>query len=369
MKETEIKNIKYITIIATHNCNLNCSYCYEQHKSTEKMDVDLVKKIIQNELNIDDNFDLVAIDFFGGEPFLEFDSIINIIDFVKAQKHKKEFSFFAGTNGTILSEKYKQWLVDNKNIFSLALSLDGTKTMQDINRSNSFDLIDIDFFVNKFSNVTVKMTISQDTLEYLAEGVEFLHKSGFQFINCNLAMGVDWLNENNSFTLENELEKLINFYLENPLLAPCSLLNYNIQNIAYYSKKIAHKYCGAGTRMKIYDIDGKVYPCQYFMPLAIGEKSLATENIVFSDIIKSSDLDTMCQKCIVVDICPSCYGSNFAGTGNIYGRDPAFCKLSKIIIKANSYFKAKQWELGLLSLDEYQEQELLKGIMMIQEQL
>ena len=37
MKETEIKNIKYITIIATHNCNLNCSYCYEQHKSTEKM--------------------------------------------------------------------------------------------------------------------------------------------------------------------------------------------------------------------------------------------------------------------------------------------------------------------------------------------
>lgn len=112
-----------------------------------------------------------------------------------------------------------------------------------------------------------------------------------------------------------------------------------------------------------------MYPCQYFLPLTIGDRAKNPINIKFTDVIEIKDMDPKCQSCIAVNICPSCYGSNFQETGNIHKKDEYFCKLQKVIILANAYFKAKQWENGQLKLDEYSEQELLKGIIEIQTKL
>lgn len=93
------------------------------------------------------------------------------------------------------------------------------------------------------------------------------------------------------------------------------------------------------------------------------------KDIKFTDIIDIKDMDSKCQNCIAINICPSCYGSNFQETGDIHKKDKDFCNLQKVIILANAYFKAKQWELGQLTLDEYSEQELLHGIMQVQNKI
>lgn len=259
--------------------------------------------------------------------------------------------------------------MENRNIFQIALSLDGTKEMNDKNRSNSYNLIPIEFFAKKFQYLSVKATISPETIVTLADGVIHMHNLGFKNISCNLAVGVDWSSEKYVKILEDQLNKLIEYYLSNPKLKPCNLLDYKVENAAHPNNGKAIKFCGAGTRTKVYDIDGKVYPCQYFLPLTIGERAKDPIDIKFTDIIDIKDLDKNCQNCIAVNLCPSCYGSNYQETGDIHKKDKDFCKLQKVIILANTLFKAKLWKLGRLKLEQYSEQELLSGIMKIQEGL
>lgn len=363
------KNMRFVTFIVTQNCNLKCTYCYEHNKTNNSFDVELAKRIIMNELNIKDEYSEICFDFFGGEPFLEFKKIREIVDYFKNKKFDKKIYFFAGTNGTLITKEVQDWLMENRDIFQVALSLDGTREMHNTNRSNSYDLIPIDFFADKFQYLTVKATISPQTINTLSDGVIHLHNLGFKNISCNLAVGVDWSDDAYTTILERELNKLIEFYLKNPEIKPCNLFDYKIENAIHPNDGKAIKFCGAGTRTKVYDINGKVYPCQYFLPLTIGERAEKPLNIKFKDIIDIKDMDTKCQNCVAVNICPSCYGSNYQETGDIHKKDKDFCKLQKVIIFANTFFKAKQWELGRLNLDEYAEQELLHSIVKIQEEL
>lgn len=363
------KNMRYVTFIVTQNCNLNCTYCYEHNKTNNSFNVELIKQIILKELNIKDEYTEICFDFFGGEPFLEFSKIKEIVEYFKNKTFNKKIYFFAGTNGTLINKEVQQWLLENRDIFQIALSLDGTREMHNKNRSNSYDLIPIEFFAKKFQYLNVKATISPETINTLADGVIHLHELGFKNISCNLAVGVDWSSVQHVCTLEKELNKLIEYYLKYPDLKPCNLLDYKIENVAHPNNGKAIKFCGAGTRTKVYDIDGKVYPCQYFLPITIGERAKTPSNVKFSDIIEIKDMDPKCQKCLAINICPSCYGSNYQETGDIHKKDKYFCKLQKVIILANAYFKAKQWEMNQLKLDTYSEQELLKGIIKIQENI
>ena len=78
--------------------------------------------------------------------------------------------------------------------------------MHNINRSNSYDDIDLDFFLEMYPAQDVKMTISKDTLPNLAEGVIELHHKGF-LVSCNLAYQIDWSAEENVEILNRELNK------------------------------------------------------------------------------------------------------------------------------------------------------------------
>ena len=365
---SKMRRTKYISLIMTENCNLQCTYCYEHFKSSKMMDFSLAKTIIENELTSDDDFEVVAFDFFGGEPFLAFETIRKLVDYFKSKKFKKDFRFSASTNGTIMPNEIKNWLLENRDIFTVSLSFDGTKEMQDTNRSNSYDKIDTHFFAKELNNgVGLKMTVSQATLHSLADGVIYCHNLGFCHIACTLACGINWDDKSNYDVLKRELNKLIDFYVSHPEIEPCSLMDYHIENVALPINGYAQKYCGAGTRLKVYDTNGEAHPCQYFLHLAIGDKVLNTKEIVFTDSFKIENMDPKCQTCVAVNVCPSCYGSNFELTGDIHRRDESFCEMQKITILANSFLKAKLWEIGALKLDEQQEAALLKSIMIIQD--
>lgn len=140
------RHIKRITLALTKNCNLNCVYCYEHYKNNDSMTFEMAKEIIVRELTNDDEYDTVCIDFFGGEPFLEFKLIKDICAFIKNESWSKKYFFTTSTNGTLVHGEIQEWLFKNKNIFECGLSLDGTKEMHNINRPYSYEKIDIDFF-------------------------------------------------------------------------------------------------------------------------------------------------------------------------------------------------------------------------------
>ena len=366
----ESKDKRSVTITLTEACNLNCTYCYENHKSHNKMSIDTLKAIIEKEMMADNEYRVIEFDLFGGEPFLEFEHIKEICDYINTLNSKKRYIFLATTNGTLVHGKVKEWLREHP-YFVCGLSYDGTASMQDMNRTNSSSKIDLDFFREMYPEQEVKMTISRESLPTLSEGVIFLHTKGFN-IACNLAYGIDWSDEKNKETLERELMKLIDYYLQNPEIKPCTLLDTPISSISYTHDSNKYvRYCGAGVSTAAYHIDGTEYPCQFFMPLSVGEEK-AKKSIdlrFYDEEIPQELIEEKCIKCVAQSVCPTCYGANYAATGNIYYHDDNYCALTKIVIKARSFFRAIQWQNGQLNLPKDEMVHLLNSIRIIQNEL
>ncbi|SHO47769.1 radical SAM protein [Anaerocolumna xylanovorans] len=358
-----------VTLIITERCNLNCIYCYEHNKSAKSMDFLTAKNILEKELLIEDGIDDIFINLFGGEAFLNFDLIRKIYDFIYGNNWKKNITISISTNGTLVHDDIKQWLYDRKENINCGISLDGTKSMHDYNRCNSFDDIDLEFFAQTWKNQKAKMTVSQKSLNNLSDGVIFLHTSGFR-VACNLAFGIDWSDSSLVEVLKRELLILVNYYLENPDVEPCGMLSLPINLINDVDKSTVKKWCGVGTRIHTYDIDGKCYPCQFFLPLAVGEeKARDAETIVFLQEIPKNLLSKECSVCRVADACPTCCGSNYIESGNIYMKNSDYCKFMKPMIIATSYLQYQKWQRGQLTLTESEEYILLRSIKIIQETL
>ena len=361
---------RYITLVLTHQCNLSCSYCYECNKDKSRMSFEMAKKILDQELR-DTSLKKIEIDFMGGEPLLEFDLIKEIVEYARKTFDVKKINFFITTNGTILTECMRAWLKANTDILQIGLSLDGNKRMQDINRSNSFDKIDLSFFRDTYPLQSIKMTVSKETLPFLSEGVIFAHELGFS-INCNLAYGIDWSDISNQEILCIQLNNLIDYYCAHPSIKPCSMLDIEkIYNVSVSEGK-NYRVCGAGWSTIAYDIDGNKYPCQFFLPLSIGdEKAKASSLIKFhSESISNENMCVDCLYCCLRNTCMTCYGANYATTGNIYQPDMNMCRLFKIQYKAIAYFAAKMFtESKITWIEEDKLPIILKSALLINENI
>lgn len=342
------KNPGSITLTLTDACNLRCSYCYEHHKSTNRMSFETARDILDRELGKTD-MESLTIDFFGGEPFLEFPTMKRVCEYVWSRDWDVEYKFFVSTNGTLVHGEIQDWLAEHRESFWVGLSYDGTPAMNDLNRDRSSNRIDLPFFAANWPTQGVKMTVSRETLPSLAEGVRFLHRQGFS-VNCNLAYGPDWDSDQWNEVLQAQLLELIDFYVENPHITPCSMLGMEIPYVAMADKLEYTKWCGAGTNMKVYSPDGRCYPCHFFEPMAVGEEM--AECSLSIDFANAAQLkDRECDGCTLMPICPTCYGSNYAATGNITKKDKDLCALTKTMAMANSY-------LWYRLLDRYDDKKL-----------
>lgn len=355
---------KYYTLslMVTEKCNLNCIYCYEHYKTLNNMSFETAKIILDKELMMFNFKNKLVIDFFGGEPFSNFPLIKKIVLYVETayKENLSQIKFFTTTNGTLINNEIKDFLLERKKYFIVGLSLDGNREAHNINRSNSFDLIDLNFFLDNYPFQPIKMTISKDTLKYLYESIKYLTKLGF-LINCNFAYGTEWNLKSDIIILEQELEKLIDFYVENPKISRARILDYDIKHISYVDNSLStvKKWCGCGKYMSTYTVNGKKYPCQMFTPISNRTNSELPN--IESDIPKIL-LDDKCKKCIVQSICPTCYGINYLSRGNPYSIDNIQCELNKVVYKANAKLQALLWKTKKLNLNKNEEQALLRAI-------
>lgn len=360
----ESSNAKLVVITLTNSCNLECTYCYEHNKAILFMDDETALDIIEKELCKDDGVDFVAFQFFGGEPFIAFEQLKKIYDFLETRTWKKEWCGFMTTNGTLVHGEVQDWILEHSERIELYLSIDGTRDMHNRNRCNSYDDIDIEFFVREYP--TAKMTISSETLPGLAEGTIHLHELGFT-VNSTTGHGIDWKEEDANILAE-QMNKLSEYYMAHPELTPSTILNLeSIMDMNPYTETPKH-FCGISSMMRSYDVDGRDYPCHAFAPLAIGEeKSEAAKNIDFSRPLSRDMLDDKCKKCPIVGQCPTCYAINFSESGNIFTISDKACIIAKVRFLCNAKFQYWRYESGLLNLTESEELRFLQNIMALQE--
>ncbi|KTE92072.1 radical SAM protein with 4Fe4S-binding SPASM domain [Desulfitobacterium sp. LBE] len=330
---------KNVMMIVTNRCSLNCVYCYEKYKTSEEMTFATAKSIIDEEMAADDGYEEIIFDFFGGEPFLNFPLIKRAHDYLHSKTWPKKYLCFTTTNGLHIHGDVANWLWSNRRTFWCSLSLDGTPGMHNQNRNNSYDQINVDFFAKAWPDQPVKMTISRQTLPHLADGIIFLHRKGFK-VTSTFAQGINWIKETDLPILERELKKLMVFYKANPEFPLAFLLDYPIHALCRELPR-EEKWCGCGESMKAYFVDGTLYPCQCFTPLA---NETSREQIYESIDFKQTAtfVCAECTGCPYLPICPTCYGSNYIQRGSMGRRDQSLCAFYRACIDASAQFRATQ---------------------------
>ncbi len=142
--------VKALCLHVAHDCNLRCKYCFadtgEFHGGRCLMSAETGKKAIDFVIKSSGARKNIEIDYFGGEPLMNFGVVREITEYAKAEgeKHGKNFRFTVTTNGILLNEDIKKYI--NENMSNVVLSIDGTKETNDrmryrVDGSGSYDSI------------------------------------------------------------------------------------------------------------------------------------------------------------------------------------------------------------------------------------
>lgn len=299
------------------------------------MRLDVAKRIIQSELahvEKSTEFDEIQFDFLGGEPFLEFNLIKEICEWTWKLGTRVPFLFSATTNGTVITEEMKQWLRSHKHCFEVVLSCDGLPATQDMNRSGSSTMIDLDFFREVYPEQRVKMTVAPETAKNFYQDVVWLSEKGLA-VEPGFAYGVSW-SDLQIFAYRRALFKLANYYMAHQ--GSIRQFERNLSDVFCESQ---HRFCGVGVQMITYDVDGLGYPCHMFTPFILGKSNI---NVALS--ADDSCLDNRCRKCDYKNLCKTCYGMNLIERSDVKKRTRQYCLLSRAEIDACVYYKGRLYE-------------------------
>lgn len=341
------------SLCVTHNCNLNCVYCYQEHDAG-RMSIDVAQKAIDWIFNnVPEGMDGIEIGFIGGEPLLEYELIKEIVDYTCSKKRNDKFIFYATTNGVLLTSEMKEWFTTHQNCFVLGLSLDGAKETHDYNRCNSFDKIDVEFFRSTWPNQGVKMTLTEYSLMHLAENIKFIHSLGFREISgVNLFEGdFDWGNDIYIDLLIPQLKELVEYYTHNDTLPINQMLNRHL-HLCEDKHRIKRSWCGIGNGANFFDVDGKIFPCPLVTPMTFGDKDIS--DILKTDFTKAESLvdDDCFEKCYLYPVCPTCAGANYLVSKSFKIRDKRRCKIQKLVSLFAADLQAKRIKKNPKALDD-----------------
>lgn len=321
-------------LCVTHFCNLDCVYCYQTHDRNNRMSFEVAKQCIDWIFtHVPEDAGSIEISFIGGEPLLEFNLLKNVYEYTRCQypNPPRPTVFYATTNGTLLNEEMEHWFWEHRDSFVLGLSLDGLPDTHNHNRCNSYEKIDINFFLRAWPNQGVKMTLSEFSLNRLADNVIHIHDLGFKEVGgVNLFEGTfDWGDEKFIRMIIPQLRKLVDFYVEHDDLRVDQMLGRRIDLCE--AKKSNRKWCGIGTGAVFFDTDGVMYPCPFVTPMTFGKDDLT--NILSMDFTDDAAfIDDQCfSSCYLYPICPICAGANYLNEKSFKKRDKTKCRIQKLI--------------------------------------
>jgi uncharacterized protein len=413
---------KTVTIVVTESCTLNCSYCYQKHKTSKVLSHDIIEQVVDAIFASDEDGGYLArvdgsddrasgaiiIDFIGGEPLLAVSEMTAFMDhfLFKAIEKKHRWAEFymisITTNGTeYLKEPQQRFIERFKNKLSLTITIDGNKELHDSCRvfpdgSGSYDIVEmaIKKHVKDFSNVSTKLTLAPENLEYLVDACKSLESLGINNIAANPVFEKGW-DITHAKVYYEKLKALADYMLSDSRYVRIhnSLFEESIGKP--YSKSENQNWCGGTGGMLAFDTEGNAYPCLRYMPFSINNKSLPSMQIgnlkdgigtlpAYSKIVseitvitRESQSTDECNSCKVGTGCAWCSAYNFDEFGTVNKRATYICKMHRARVLANAYYwnsvykltnnndlsfkmtMPKEWALEIISAKEFK---MLKGL-------
>ena len=273
--------VKALCLHICHDCNLRCRYCFAEtgtfHGERSMMSREVGFKAIDFVLEKSRNRKNIEVDFFGGEPLMNFDVVKDIVAYArsKEKEYGKTFRFTLTTNGILLDDDIMAYL--NENMSNIVLSLDGTREVNDYLRPDPEKKGSYDRIIDKYKklaemrnqdNYYVRGTFTAYNLDFTKD---ILHIADEGFVQTSMEPVV--LKEGHPLEirrehlpkLKEEYEKLALEYVKRRKEGrPFHFFHFmiDLEQGPCVIKRISG--CGAGSEYVAVTPTGDIYPCHRF---------------------------------------------------------------------------------------------------------
>lgn len=299
----------HIILNMTMDCNLRCWYCYEDHIENSRLSEEVISSLIKHierKSNVNP-FQTLILSFFGGEPLLYKNKILEILNQVKEISVKKGFSLNANftTNATLIDKEFLLSLKELK--VSFQITIDGWKDIHNkIRKYKNSERTSYDKIINSLKlirdtllnyQIVLRINISPITIngisKLLPDIIKVLDPSKSSVSIYKVwQVKKDMVNEDiiNNFVKECQLQGLVCSYLNMGFcLSGCYADNFNQVVINY---------------------DGLIYKCtarKFEKKNAYGY--LNSDGMIVWDSSKlinrmSLKLPDRCLNCNILPVCP-----------------------------------------------------------------
>lgn len=321
--------IKALCLHVAHDCNLKCNYCFASQGdfNGEKllMPLEVGKKAIDFIIEQSKDRQNLEVDFFGGEPLMNFDVVKELVDYArsKEESHHKKFKFTITTNGVLLDDENMAYI--DENMDNVVLSLDGRKCVNDNMRRTVNDKGSFDIIIDKIKKMAamregkkdyyVRGTYTKHNLDF-GEDVNFLAEEGFKSISVEPVVAEE---EHDYAILREDVDQILAEYdklaldylnrREKGLDYNFFHFNIDLSNGPCVYKRLSG--CGAGRDYVAVTPEGDIYPCHQFVGNEEFKMGTVDEGIQHPEIKEEFGKANLLQK----EKCQNCWCKYFCGGG------------------------------------------------------
>ena len=289
--------VNSITFQMSQNCNLRCNYCpysgsdlYKNRVRSEKsISWNIVQRGIDFLFENSSEADNLHIAFYGGEPLLAKDIIVQAMDYATKGIAGKNITFGMTTNGTLLDIDFLKE-IENYNI-AITVSLDGPSEVHDKNRyfadgNGSFNVICENIFTIKklfpfiYDKLSINVVVTPESnhskiFDFFRNNNELfdISKVSFNELSLNytdrdIVYGSSYFEERNFDALKGYLAligKLDNSIIERYKRHVEEVFSFNeVFTPINQTPSYAHPggTCVPGLKKLFIDINGNFFPCE-----------------------------------------------------------------------------------------------------------
>ena len=354
--------VKAMCLNIAHDCQLRCKYCFASTgdfgKGRKLMSLETGKHAIDFLLENSGDRPNLELDFFGGEPLMNFNVVKQIVEYARSREkeYNKKFRFTITTNGLLLDDDKIDFI--NKEMSNVVLSIDGRKEVNDYfrvlpNGQGCYDMI-----IPKYK----KLVEGRGDKEYYVRGtftnrnkdfsndVFALYEAGFDQISVEPVVGdsdeyalvMDDLPE-----IFKEYERLADRIIENEKNG--KKFNFFHFMIDLDQGPCAIKRlrgCGCGNDYVAVTPDGDIFPCHQFVGIDEYKMGNIDEGTFDQEMKKDFAAAHVyskpdCRECWAKFYCSGgCNANNYQYEGDIRKAHKISCELEKKRLECAIMLKA-----------------------------
>lgn len=320
--------LKAMCLHVAHSCNMDCEYCFagkgEYHGDAGLMSYETGKKAIDYLIENSPGRKNLEVDFFGGEPLLNWQVIKKLVDYGRSLEKStgKNFRFTLTTNGLLIDDDVIDFC--NREMSNVVLSLDGSRDTNDRMRKTKQGKGTYDLIVDKFIDFAkrrgqkdyyMRGTFTGKNLHF-AEDIIHMANLGFKELSMEPVVAPEHV----SYALKDEDKDILLAEYEKLALEmikrrksgnPFNFYHFNVdfEGGPCIAKRVSG--CGVGTEYIAVTPEGDIYPCHQF----VGDKDFLMGNLI--DGIKNPNVRKLFVECNVYshEECDDCFARLYCSGG------------------------------------------------------